>query len=351
LPVNLSIIGAADEVGRSLSTQLLRGGFMTATDTLQRVGHGAEGAERRVLAERVDLLDAFDETAPRIEVAGTPDEVCGDIVVVAGGVTVSKQTRTRSELAAKNRPVFEAFAAALSRNGAGRGGVVIVTNPVELGVEVFCRHLDRRRVLGMGAQQDSLRFARAISNTIGVRRDRVHARVLGEHGDAQVPLWSDVRLLGEPSEQEKRRLAELRAAREHGNVTGEIGHHRERVFGILGAERIREAFDAVEALPPDLRVMIEPFVTAHCLHSTANATANATLDLVRALCSDRESVVGAQVCLEGEVYGLDTVVGVPVLAGAGGWSRVVCPPLTEEESGRLAAAAATIRASLATWTS
>jgi malate dehydrogenase len=80
--MNISIIGAAGEVGRSLATNLLRGGLMTTTDELQLLGHGVEGTERMVLAERVDLLDAFDEMAPRIEVAATPKEVIGNIVVM-----------------------------------------------------------------------------------------------------------------------------------------------------------------------------------------------------------------------------------------------------------------------------
>jgi malate dehydrogenase len=349
--MNISIIGAAGEVGRSLATHLLRSGLMNTTDELQLVGHGVEGTERTVLAERVDLLDAFDETAPRIEVAATPEEVSGSIVVVAAGATVSKQTRTRRELAAKNRPLFEAFAAALARNGMGQEVVVIVTNPVELGVEIFSRHLDRHRVLGMGAQQDSLRFARAIADSAGVRRDRVHAWVLGEHGEAQVPLWSSVRLLGESSEEEKQRIEALRDERRVGHLASEVEPHRQRTFELLADERIREAFDAVEALAPDLRVMIEPFITAHCLHSTPNATANATLDVIRALRSARESVVGAQVRLEGEVDGLSTPIGVPVLADSGGWSRVVCPPLSEEEAARLAVAAEAIRSNLAQWTS
>jgi malate dehydrogenase len=228
--------------------------------------------------------------------------------------------------------------------------VVVVTNPVELGVEIFGRHLDRHRVHGMGAQQDSLRFARAIANSVGVRRDRVQAWVLGEHGEAQVPLWSSVRLLGECSEQERQRIDGLCAGRRLGHSASEVEPHKQRMFELLAGERIRQAFDTVEASPPDLRAMLEPFITAHCLHSTPNATANATLDVIRALRSAHESVVGAQVRLEGEVYGLSTPIGVPVVADTGGWSRVVCPPLSEGEAGRLAAVAEAIQANLAQWT-
>lgn len=345
--MNVSVLGAAGEVGRAFCVHLLRGGFMKPADTLQLVGHGPEGTERRVLAERVDLLDAFDETAPNIEVATGPEEVSGDIVIMAAGVTVSPQTRTRRDLAIKNRTTFEDYASLLARHGTGSERVVIVANPVELGVEIFCRHLDRHRVLGMGAQQDSLRFARAIADVAGVHRDRVHAWVVGEHGEAQVPLWSDVRLLGGSSGEAERIVAGLRSGPRHPG--SEVGRHRDLVFGLLAEERISDAFATVEALPPELRIMLEPFVTAHCLHSTPNATANATLDLVLALGSNRASVVGAQVSLEGEVFGLDTVVGVPVLVDALGWSRVECPPLTGEEQERLKEAAGAITANLAEW--
>jgi hypothetical protein len=134
-----------------------------------------------------------------------------------------------------------------------------------------------------------------------------------------------------------------------------VGHGLEGTERTLLAERVDllDAFDEsapnIEALPPELRIMLEPFATAHCLHSTPNATANATLDLVLALASNRASVVGAQVSLEDEVFGLDTVVGMPVLVDALGWSRVECPPLTGEEQERLEEAAAAIRANLAEW--
>lgn len=350
--MDISIVGAAGEVGRSLATHLLRGGLTSASDRLQLIGHGLEGAERKVLAERVDLLDAFDETAPPIDVAGLPEDVAGDIVVMAAGATVSGRMRTRRDLAMANRPVFETFASALARNGTGREVVVVVTNPVELGVEIFSRYLERNRVLGMGAQQDSLRFAHAIAKDAGVRRDHVHAWVLGEHGEAQVPLWSSVRILGDSRATEVgERVARLRGPRRAENFASELDDLRGRVFGLLASDCIREAFDTVEASPPDLRAAIEPFITAHCMHSTPNATANATCDVIRALRSGRESIVGAQVRLEGEYFDLRTTFGVPVLVSAGGWSQVVGPRLADDEAQHLVMAAAAIEANLAQWVS
>jgi malate dehydrogenase len=347
--MQLSIIGAAGAVGQYLATHLLRSGLLTASDRLQLVGHGVEGTERRLLAERCDLLDAFDETAPSIDVAALPTEVAGDVIVMAAGATVDQQHPSRRDLADSNRPVFETFATALARHGTGREVVVVVTNPVELGVEIFSRHLERHRVFGMGAEQDSLRFARAIASDARVHRDHVHAWVCGEHGEAQVPLWSSVQLLGIDPIDARQRLARMRGDRHLADFPAEIAQHKRQVFELVTAERIRDAFAAVEALPPDIRVVLEPFVTAHCLHSSPNATANATCDLIRAVRRGRELAVGAQVRLAGEFRDLQISIGLPVLVNAVGWSQVLCPPLADDEAQQLTEAAATITANLAQW--
>lgn len=348
--VDISIVGAAGEVGRALATHLLRGELIGPPERLQLVGHGREASERKLLAERCDLLDAFDETAPSIQIAATLEEVAGDIIVLAAGATISGAGADRRELAAANRPLFEAFGSALARAGTGQELVIVVTNPVELGVEILSRYVDRHRVLGMGAQQDSLRFARAIAAEMGVRRDYVHAWVCGEHGAAQVPLWSSVRIRGRDPQSTKEQIARLRGSGRAENLAEEMKQQQVRVRDLLARESIREAFDAVEALPPDLRAALEPFVTSQCLHSTPNATANATCEVVRALRNGREGVVGAQVRVDGEFRDLSTTVGLPVLVDASGWTAVVCPPLTDEEARQLDSAAATIRTNLAHWT-
>src|SRR5215213_462393 len=348
--MNISIVGAAGEVGRALALHLLRGGLLGSSDRLQLVGHGHEAGERKLLAERADLLDAFDETAPRIEIAGEPEEVSGDVIAIAGGATLGGTIIDRRQLAEANRALFEAFGKAVADHGTGQELVIIVTNPVELGVEIVSRYIDRHRVLGMGAQQDALRFSRAIAADVGLRRDYVHAWVCGEHGAAQVPLWSSVRIRGRDPQSTKEQIARLRGSGRAENLAEEMKQQQVRVRDLLARECIREAFDAVEALPPDLRAALEPFVTFQCLHSTPNATANATCEVVRALRNGREGVVGAQVRVDGEFRDLSTTVGLPVLVDASGWTAVVCPPLTDEEARQLDSAAATIRTNLAHWT-
>jgi malate dehydrogenase len=299
------------------------------------------------LAERADLLDAFDEVAPTIEIAGEPAEVSGDVIVIAGGATLGGSIIDRRQLAQANRDLFEAFGKAIAARGTGREVVIIVTNPVELGVEIVSRCIDRHRVLGMGAQQDSLRFARAVAADIGLRRDKVHAWVCGEHGAAQVPRWSSVRIRGiEPTAGE---LSRLRRAPRTQSFGDELREHQAIFRELLLSDRVAKAFEAVEALAPDLRAAIEPFITFHCLHSTPSATANATCDVVRAVQSGREAVVGAQVRLDGEFRDFRTTIGLPVLADSSGWTAVVCPQLTDTEERELEAVAEGLRANLSEW--
>ena len=346
--MNVAIVGAAGEVGRALVIHLLRGGILGRSDRLQLVGHGHEVGERKLLAERCDLLDAFDEIAPSIEIAGEPEEVNGEIIVIAAGATLGGSVFDRRQLAEANRPLFEAFGTAISERGTGRELVVIVTNPVELGVEIISRFIERHRVLGMGAQQDSLRFARAIAADVGLRRDAVHAWVCGEHGAAQVPLWSSVRIRGaEPTAAE---LTRLQRGPRIQRFADELRVHQMHIRELVCADRVSEAFQTVETLAPDFRAAIEPFITFHCLHSTPSATANAACDVVRSLQSGREAVVGAQVRLDREFRDLQTTIGVPVLVDSSGWKAVVCPQLTLVEGNELEAVAETLRISLHEWT-
>ena len=347
--MKISIVGAGGEVARTLASHLLRGGLLGHGDSLQLVGHGALSSERRLLAVRVDLLDGFDEAQPEIEVVSSLDAIEGDVIVMAAGATLSPDRPTRRDLAGANRPLFEDFARSVAARGTGREVVVVVSNPVELAVETLCRQIDRHRVLGMGAQQDSLRFSRAIAEDLGVHRNRVHAWVLGEHGAAIVPVWSGVQLLGVNEEQSRQQIARLRGEAQRTDFDARVVSAQGKVRRLMAEEQIAASYQAVHALPPDLRIVLEPFITCHCLHTTANATANATCDVVRALTTARDSLVGAQVQLRGEVHDLHTVCGLPVVVNATGWSSVVCPPLDDEERAHLGEVADTISGNLASW--
>jgi malate dehydrogenase len=56
------------------------------------------------------------------------------------------------------------------------------------------------------------------------------------------------------------------------------------------------------------------------MHSTPNATANATLQVIAAALADDHRRIHAQVMLEKEVFGLSGAFGIPIALDRRGWT-------------------------------
>ncbi|WP_082131558.1 lactate/malate family dehydrogenase [Cellulomonas sp. FA1] len=355
--MDVAVLGATGDVGRQICTQLVERQVLPATSRLQLVGRPGGASGRAVHGLRTDLVDAYDEHAPLLDVALDPDDVVADVVVVAAGRTPPPTSggvpASRAELAADNAAVFRAYADALAAHGSGSEVVVVVSNPVELGVAILAERLGRHRVIGMGAWLDTLRFRRELAVSLGVRRHRVGGFVGGQHGEDAVPLWSTVRISGLDVDERERAVARLRGGRTLATFPAEIADAKAQLMA-LASRDIAAAFALIDTWPPDLRVVARPWMTHQSGAKTATGTASATIDLVETILDGREIVVAGQVALAGEasVGGspVDGVLGVPVVVGPEGWTRVLLDPLPPDEDARLAQAAAAIAAGAAPWT-
>jgi malate dehydrogenase len=350
--MDVSIIGAGGDCGRQVAIQLLAERVLSPSERLQLVGREGGSSAHTLYGLASDLVDAYAEAAPEIDVALRPEEIVGDIIVMAAGVTMPTHLSgemTRESLGQRNYSVFEAYARALARDGHGQEVVIVVSNPVELGVEVFSRYLGRHRVIGIGGYQDSLRFRRELAADLGVRRQMVSADVVGEHGDDMVPVWSSVRCYGMDREELAGRLERFRRGHTVGQFPEELQREKKAVLELLSAGSVREGFDRVDRLPPDLRVVLKPYVTHLSGAKTATATANVTVDLVRTLMDGREIVVAGQVRLEGEWYGIHASLGVPIVVSNQGWTQVVPLQLWEDEARLVHQVADSIRDKIRRW--
>ncbi|WP_228489097.1 hypothetical protein [Raineyella fluvialis] len=272
------------------------------------------------------------------------------MIVVASGATIGTrpgQPVDRAALAQANHAMFAAYADALAEHGSGDEVVIVVTNPVELGVATMAARLGRHRVIGMGAWLDTLRFRREIAHSLGVRRQRVGGFIAGQHGDDAVPLWSTVRVRGLVAGERRRTVASLRAGRALAGFPDEIAAAQAR---LLAERDTGRAFAMVEGWPPDLRTVTRPWLTHQSGARTAVGTANATVDLIRAIAEGREIVMAGQVALAGEaqlagapVHG---VLGVPVVLGPEGWTEVLLGELPPDEDALLARSARRIAATV-----
>jgi malate dehydrogenase len=350
--MDVSIIGASGDCGRQIAVELIEERILSPSERLQLVGRQEGSSAATLYGLCSDLADAYAEIAPELDVALQPEDVVGDIIVMAAGTTLpmaSEPGITREELARSNLPLFHAYARAIAEYGHSDEVVIVVSNPVELGVEVFSRYLGRRRVIGIGAYSDSLRFRREIAASAGVRRQMVHAFVVGEHGDGLLPLWSTVRIYGMDADELQPALWRMRGERSLAAFTEEARREKRIMLEWLQQGRVREAFEYVDRLPPDLRVVLKPYITHLSGAKTASTTANVTVDLVRTLMDGREIVVAGQVRLDGEFYNLHTSIGVPIVVGNQGWSQVVPLKLWEDEERMLLQAASSLQDRIREW--
>jgi malate dehydrogenase len=214
-------------------------------------------------------------------------------------------------------PIFERIAEACAMR-LPQALFIVVSNPVELAIEVLAGTVDRRRVLGMGAQQDSLRFARAIANDLGLSRHDVRASVFGEHGDAMAPLWQCVELSARAAGSEHQ-LSALKAKAAIAPLKTRVATLEQEVNGYLAKGDTAAAYRAVADSLPDARIFVEPRITVQSIHSTPNATANATVQLIAAVLAADGRAVHGQVQLRREVFGIEGVCGVPIVIDRDGW--------------------------------
>ena len=350
--MDISVIGAAGAIGREIVAQIVAGRVLRPAERLQLVGRGGSASASALFGLRSDLMDAYAETAPQLDIALSPEDVVGDLVVMAAGVTPGagpSGTMSRDDVAHANRPVFEAYADSLAKYGQGQEVALIVTNPVELGVAVFAERMGARRVIGMGAYSDSLRFRREVAADLGVPRQLVSGYVAGEHGSSLVPLWSSVRVYGLTADETTAAVERLRTGGEYAHFQAQVAAARRSIHSLLTTD-IVQAFDRIEAMPADVRVLLRPELTHLSGAKTVMATANATVDMVRQIVEGREISGAGQVSLDGlSAYGLRGVMGLPLILSNQGVVRVQTPPLWPAEEQALHESADAIARKLADW--
>ncbi|HEY6879322.1 MAG TPA: hypothetical protein VI299_14950 [Polyangiales bacterium] len=325
--MDISIIGASGSVGRQIAIGIARAGLVPSNGRLQLVGRKGGPSEQSLYGVATDLADAFAEDLPELDLAFEPKDVLGDIIILVAGDSVGRgDPRSRADLAIKNREVVEAYAKAIARHGHGEELLLVITNPVEPCVHWCTRYIDRKRVVGMGAYLDSLRFRQEIAHELGVRRQRVQGLVLGEHGPQMVPCWSTVHVHGFDSAEGRARVKALQKPRDPS-----VADALAQIASVNRERGPRAAYKHAERFGPALRAVVKPMVTQVCGARSTASTAEMILRLLSTLLSGGQVLTAAQVELAGEFLGIHGVVGAPIVLTLGGVDRVVPYTLTADE--------------------
>jgi len=115
------------------------------------------------------------------------------------------------------------------------GILVIASNPVDVLTYAAWKWsgLPASRVIGSGTALDTSRLRRRLAARYGIASDHVHAYVIGEHGDSQVPVLSSARVSGVPLDEY---WQQLRLPREENVLTSISDETRAAGLEIIGAK-------------------------------------------------------------------------------------------------------------------
>jgi L-lactate dehydrogenase len=164
-----------------------------------------------------------------------------------GGATDRNDPHGRLRLLQKNAKIYRDIVPQIVR-AAAEAVLVAVTDPPDPLADVAREAAGHDRVLSTGTFLDSLRFRVHLGKHFGVDPAYVEAQVIGDHGTAQVFLWSSARVAGVPVtallEERGEKLDEVRARLEsevrYANITIIEGHDASQYgIGIVSA-RIAE---------------------------------------------------------------------------------------------------------------
>jgi len=154
----------------------------------------------RLQGEVMDLMHGIPFVEPVDIKAGTVADVGrdADLVIITAGAS-QKPGESRLDLVVRNVAIFKSLIADVVKY-CPNAILLIVSNPVDIMTYVTLKlsGFPAARVIGSGTVLDSARFRTLLAQKMGIDSRSVHAHIIGEHGDSEVPVWSKVNIAGMP---------------------------------------------------------------------------------------------------------------------------------------------------------
>lgn len=124
-----------------------------------------------------------------------------DAIIITAGIG-RKPGQTRLELAQINAGIIQDITKNIMKH-AQNPLILVVSNPVDVLTYIVQQEsgLPAGRVFGSGTTLDTARFKYLLSQECKIDVRNIHAYIVGEHGDSEVPLWSHANVAGKPIEE------------------------------------------------------------------------------------------------------------------------------------------------------
>lgn len=223
--------------------------------------------------------------------AGTYEDCVGaDIIIITAGAA-QRPGETRTDLLRRNADIFDSIIKQILPYNQ-EAILLIATNPVDIMAYVTLKKSGWpvNRVIGSGTLLDSGRFRYLIGKELKIDPRSVHAHIIGEHGDSELPVWS---------------LA---------NVAGVDIELDEEIKQSLFLQTRDAAYEIIEAKG-----------------ATYYAIALALDRIVTAILNDEGAVLNVSTLLDNYCGVSDVYLGVPCIVDRSGVRKTLELTLTDEE--------------------
>lgn len=303
----ITIVGSG-LVGSTIAYALMLSGTVSEIVLL-------DANEERAVGEAMDLGHAASFVKPVIIRHGEfADAVDSSIVVFTAGAK-RKEGQSRLELQSQNIDILRQTLPEVM-SFAMDAVVIIVANPVDILTYAAWKitGLPPEKIIGSGTVLDSSRFRYALAKEYEVDARNIHAQIIGEHGDTEVPVWSLANISGVGIEEFHRQSSE-----------DDFVKVKERIFDSVkqaGAETIKRK------------------------GATYYAVATAVKRIIESIVRDEHSVLTVSTLIDG-MYGFgDVALSLPAVVGANGRKSFLELPLVEDEIKQLQFSAQTLSENL-----
>jgi len=295
-PTRVAIVGVGN-VGATFAYALLLSGLASEIVLIDANHARAEG-------EAMDLNHAVPFTHPTRVWAGDYPDCAGAVITVLAAGAGQKPGETRLDLIKKNADIWHAIIPSVIKHNPD-GILLVATNPVDALTYAAWKlsGLPADRVIGSGTILDSARFRYLLSEHFGVDARSVHAYIIGEHGDSEVPVWSLANIAG-------MRLSEF--CRAQGLV------YDQPLMDKIFTQTRDAAYHIIERKG-----------------ATYYAVAAGLMQITQAILRDQSTVLSVSSLIHG-YYGLnDVCFSLPTVLDRNGVERVLHLELNQEEAAQL----------------
>lgn len=283
-------------VGSSYAFALLNQGI---TEELVLIDLNKEKSE----GDAMDLNHGmpFAPSQTRIWFGDYSDCKDADLVVICAGAN-QKPGETRLDLVEKNTKIFKGIVDQIMASGFD-GIFLVATNPVDILTYAVWKFsgLPKERVIGSGTILDTARLRFLLGDYFHVDTRNVHAYIIGEHGDTELPVWSHADIAG-------RSISKWISSNE-----------------MYKQEDLEKIF---------LNVRDAAYHIIERKGATYYGIAMGLVRLTKAILQNENSVLTVSAYLDGDYGHSDVYIGVPAIVNRNGIRQIVQLELNEEEKSK-----------------